>query len=414
MQSITPCTDLARGTKVALVIFCCIFSYLDLSYAQTTYKFNAQADLELSKAGEKSDYYYNEIDRDNIDYRFGFSQLNLIGQMAPDSNWIFNVRLLMERSRGRKLSKVSIPQLNVQWVSNNRKTGFTLGLLANPFGSFNKNQLSTKRNFIGLPLAYSYYANISSVIGYLPDMGDVTLVPIDDELQWGSTNLYYGGYTAGAMFSWNIKPSKINWKIALVNGASNKVDRFTKPINLGVISRLKLQPTYYWEQGVSVSHGSFMKESEVSAQLEGLGMFTQTLLGTDFKFGKGFIELSGEIIGAFYKVPRFNSDNNTFETTKDTDALTVNNLSAYLDIKYEFPKIPGSYLAYRIDHLRFGKVDNTIAQHWDNNVLRHSFAVGYHINQHILARVAVSTQQVDNKPWDKKQGTFRLVFTAHY
>ena len=414
MQNLTPYTDVNYGVKVALVILCCLFYYLHPSYAQVVYKFNALADIELSKGGEKSHYYYNEIDENNIDYRFGFNQLNLIGQMVPDSNWTFNARLLLERDKGQNLNKFSTPQLNIQWVSNKRKIGFTLGFFVNPFGSFNEKQLSTKRNFIGLPLAYSYYTNISSVIGYLPDMGDVTKVLIDDEVQWGSTNLYYGGYTAGAMFSWNIKPSKVTWKIAIVNGASNKMERFSKPLNLGIISRLKLQPTYFWEQGISVSHGSFMKISEVSTQLDQLGMFTQTLVGTDFKLGKGFFELSGELIGAFYQVPLFNSDNKTFESRTVSDALTISNISAYLDIKYEFPKIPGSYAAYRIDHLRFGKIDSGNAQHWDNNIVRHSLAVGYHINQNILARIAVSTQQVNNKPWNKKQGTFRVVITAHF
>ena len=53
-------------------------------------------------------------------------------------------------------------------------------------------------------------------------------------------------------------------------------------------------------------------------------------------------------------------------------------------------------------------------QPWDNNVQRHSIAMGYHINRYLLIRVAASTQQVKNKNWDKTQRTFRLVLTAHY
>jgi hypothetical protein len=382
--------------------------------AQAVLTFNALADMEVSKAGEKSHYYYNEIDQNETDLRFGMSQLNLLVQLAPDSNWSFNGRLLLERDKGQKLNKFSTPQLNIQWLSNNRKMGVTLGLFSNPFGSFNDKQLSTQRNFIGLPLAYSYYANISSKIGYLPDMGDVTKVMIDDEVQWGGSTLYYGGYAAGVMLSWNIKPAKVNWKIALVNGASNKLERFSKPTNWGMISRLKLQPTYFWEQGISVSHGSFMQESEVSTQLEGLGMFTQTLIGTDFKLGTGFFEISGELIGAFYRVPQFDSEARSFETGASTDPLTVNSFSAYLDIKYEFPMIQGSYVAYRIDHLGFGKLEDGTSPHWDNHVLRHSIALGYHVNRNVLARMAISTQQVNNKPWNKTQGTFRFVLTAHY
>ncbi len=94
--------------------------------------------------------------------------------------------------------------------------------------------------------------------------------------------LYYGGYSAGTMFSWNIKPAKINWKIALVTGASNLRQRFTDPLHFGVVSRLKIQPTYFWEQGFSISHGSFLRNSEVGSQLNDLHKFRQTVIGTDY------------------------------------------------------------------------------------------------------------------------------------
>ncbi|MDX1407372.1 MAG: hypothetical protein R3330_04545 [Saprospiraceae bacterium] len=381
--------------------------------AQAQFEWNVLADFEVSRAGEKSHYYYNEIDKDHLDWRLGMSRFDLLGQWTPDSNWSLHARFLLERDKGQDLSKFSTPQINLQWLANNRRIGVTLGLFTNPFGSFNDKQLSTQRTFIGLPLAYAYYVNVSQKIGYLPGMGDVTKVPVDGDVQWGSSTLYYGGYTAGAMFSWNIKPAKVNWKIALVNGASNKLKRFTKPVNLGVISRLKLQPTYYWEQGISFSHGSFMQDSEVSAQLDELNNFTQTLIGTDFRIGRGFFEFSGEVIGAFYKLPQFNSETMSFDRGAN-DPVKVRSLGAYLDIRYEFAKIQGSYLAYRIDHLGFGELESGSMQHWDNRALRHSLAVGYHISRHILARCSVSTQQVNDKPWDKTQRTIRFVLTVHY
>jgi hypothetical protein len=396
-----------------MVIYVLLYSPDSLD-AQTVFQYNFLADIELSKGGEKSHYYYNEIDQDNIDFRLGLSQLNFMGQLAQDNNWSFNFRLLLERDKGQKLKKFSTPQLNLQWLSNKRKVGITIGQFINPFGSFNEKQLSTDRNFVGLPLMYSYYSNISPTIGFLPEMGDVTKVPINDVVQWGSSGLYYGGYTAGAMLSWNIKPGKVNWKLAVVNGASNKVKRFTDPLNLGIISKLKLRPTYYWEQGISISHGSFMEESEVSDQLADLGKYTQTLIGTDFKLGKGFFEVSGELIGAFYKVPQFNDETNSFIGDPDNDPLQVSGISTYLDIKYEFPQIQGSYVAFRFDYLGYGELEGNTLQQWDNNVTRQSLAIGYHITRAFLARIAVSTQQVDNKPWNKKQGTFRFVLTAHY
>ena len=394
-------------------IFYFVFVFVSFSFcasAQTTFKFNALLDTELSIAGKDSHYYYNEIHTDYTNIRFGISQLNAIGELKIKKQLSFNVRLLLERDIGQQLSKFSVPQLNMQWLSKKRKVGLTVGTFTNPFGYYNTKQLSTNRDFIGLPLAYAYYFNISDKIGYVEGMGDIDWVPIDGEVQWGSTNLYYGGYTTGAMFSWNIKPSKINWKLALVSGASNMQKRFTDPLNFGVISRLKFQPDHFWEQGLSISYGTFLQKSEVSDQLENLREYNQTLIGTDFKLGSGFYEFSGEVIGAFYQVPQFIFEDGTF----DSNIRRLSNLSANLDIKYEPAFIQGSYIAYRIDYLGFSKLDIDQSPHWDNNVVRHSVALGYNINQNLLARVMVSTQHVDNRPWDKTQQTFRMVLTAHY
>lgn len=396
--------------KYILFVVIIFGSFTSTLSGQTTFTVNALADFEYSKAGSKSHFYYNEIDQDNIDSRVSIRQLNLIGQIKFNSQWTFNTRFLLEKDKGQKLENFAIPQLNIQWLSKKRKVGITIGSFTNPFGSYNQKQLSTERNFIGLPLAYSYYNNISDKIGFMEGMGDLNKIQIDGDVQWGSTNLYYGGYTTGTMFSWNIKPAKVNWKIALVNGASNLQKQITDPIHFGVISRLKIQPTYFWEQGFSVSHGTFFQASEVSDQLEDLRTFTQTLIGVDFKMGKGFFEFSGEVIGSFYKVPEFN----VFGTGSYDAPQKLSNLAAYLDVKYEPSILQGSFIAYRIDHLRFGELESDPDQNWDNNVLRHSIAIGYHINQYILARVGASTQQIENKEWDKKLGTFRAVVTIHY
>ena len=383
-------------------------------FSQTTVQFNALADLGFSMAGGKSHYYYNEIDQNHTDARIKLSQLNLITKINFSDQWNFNARLLMERDKDINFDKFSVPQLNIQWLSEKKKYGITVGIFTNPFGSFNEKQLSTDRNFIALPLAYSYYVNVSDKIGYMAGMGDIDKVKIDGAVQWGTTMLYYGGYSAGTMFSWNIKPTKINWKIALVTGASNLRQRFTDPIHFGITSRLKIQSAYFWEQGISISHGSFLRNSEVGNQLSDLRKFRQTIIGTDFKLGQGFFEFSGEIIGTFYKSPLFISDTNTFETKSESNPLKLNNAAAYLDVKYEPPFLQGSYLAYRIDGLTFGDLENTAINSWDNNVLRHSVAMGYHFNQHILLRLMASTQHVDNKKWDKTQRTFQAMVTVHY
>jgi hypothetical protein len=380
-----------------------------------TVEFNALADIELSQAGSASHYYYNEIDANNTDFRIGLSQLNLISKINLNSNWTVNGRVLMERNNGQKFDKLVFPQLNVQWLSKKRKYGITLGSFINPFGSFNEKQLSTERDFIGLPLAYSYYVNVSDVIGFVPNMGDIAKIKFEENVQWGSTNLYYGGYTTGGMFSWNIKPGKINWKLALVTGASNLQDRITNPLHFGLISRLKLQPKYFWKQGFSFSHGSFLRDSPFSESISDLRKYRQTLIGTDFNVGFGFLEFSGEIIAAFHKTPVFLEATGSFDPNTLTNPLNLSNTSFYLDTKYEMPFLTGSYVAFRIDRLGFGQIEgNYTFDHWDNTVWRQSFAIGYDLTQNILIRLAVSTQQVENKNWNNSQRTARLVITGHY
>ena len=136
------------------------------SLQSQTAEFNAVGDLEVSTAGNNSHYYYNGIDKDHTDLRLGISQLNILGQVTLDSQWSVHTRLVLERDKGQKLERLKVPQLNIEWLSKNRRFAFMLGNFINPFGSFNKKQLSTERNFIGLPLAYAYYQNISDKIGY--------------------------------------------------------------------------------------------------------------------------------------------------------------------------------------------------------------------------------------------------------
>lgn len=400
--------------RIFIVVNCLLFASIYTSHSQSVLELNALADVEISTGGEKSHYYYNELDNEHLDFRLAMSQLNLIGSWSFDNNWSLNTRLLIQRDKGRSFDNFSIPQLNIQWLSNRRKVGLTVGRFINPFGSMNDKQLSTDRKFISNPLAYSYYTNISTKIGFHSDLGDVHKISIDNEIEWGSSHLYYDGYSTGLMFSWNIKPAKINWKLAVVNKASNVVEQFPDPVQLGIMSKITFRPNYFWTQAFSFSHAKFMETSDLNTQLESLGKYTQTLIGTDFKIGKKYIELSGEFIAALYKTPQYNVELNDFVNQTNTTPLKLNSFSAYLDLSYELKWLPGSYLAYRIDHLNFGNLSTGTDLSWDNDVWRHSLAFGYHINPYVLVRAAVSRQSVDNKPWDKKQDVFRLVITAHY
>ena len=275
-----------------------------IGLAQPLLEFNALADLEFSIAGDKSHFYYNEIDQDHTSARLSIYQLNLIGKVILNKHWSFSTRLMLQKEKGRALKEFKIPQLSIQWLSKSRNIGVLLGRFINPFGAMNQKQLSIDRNFVGLPLAYAYYTNISEQLGYVKDLGDITKIPLGGIIQWGLPNLYFDGYTTGTLLSWNIMPSKVSWKLALSLGASNVQDQFSAPLQYGIISRLKLQPTYFWEQGVSFSYGTFLRENTITSILSDLHRYLQTLVGTDFKVGSGFLKYRENLSAPFIRFRR--------------------------------------------------------------------------------------------------------------
>ncbi|MDB4728622.1 hypothetical protein OAF63_07500, partial [Saprospiraceae bacterium] len=120
-----------KNSLFLIFLFVGVSSHLN---AQTTFKINGLADVEISKGGSSSHYYYNEIDQNHTDLRIGIAQLNLVGQINFGKQWIFNTRLLLERDKGQKFENFVIPQLNIQWLSKDRKVGLTIGSFTNPFG----------------------------------------------------------------------------------------------------------------------------------------------------------------------------------------------------------------------------------------------------------------------------------------
>lgn len=403
--------------------FCVYFLFLFSSLAfnlsgQAVLEF-ANVDLEWNRAGDKSDYYYNEISKNFLN-RLGPYQVNLIGGYYA-KEWRVQGRLLWERNLGRKFNVLKVPLLNIQWAPTDKDFQLTAGRFINPFGSFNPRQLPKQRNFIGRPLAYDYYVNISDKIGYLENMGDLAKVPVDGSVQWGSTLLYYGGYSTGFLFHWAVDPVKVNWDVALVNNASLGRVGFTDPIHLGLISRLSVKPVNFWNQGFSLSHGSFLRDSEFGNSIDNFRQYRQTLVGTDYKVGLRDFEFLGEIIWMLYHTPAFDADASGFRT--NGEAVNLSGLSAYLDVKYILPFLARSYIAYRIDTIQFGKLDDGAYQNdqWDKAVFRHALAFGYELPAigelpvRLLLRAYASAQRVeDKKAWEGKQNVFRLMLTIYW
>ncbi len=409
-------------SRVGLFLICLAMPLIMVGQFQL--KWNAELDTELTKAGSSSHYYYNEIHRDYADWKLDIARINWLTTVDWSKQWTLNAHLMVERKNGRRAGLfhdlndyvVHFPILNIKKSFPGDSLSLTVGRFINPFGTFYPQQLNKDRVFIAAPLAYSHFTNVSQYVGLVEGLGEPASLKIEGAPDWGTPLLYRLGYQSGIRFDWG-KAEKLSGTIAVVDGASNQLKQSFRPTNLGIVSSAQFQVAYFSKFGVSFSHGSFLHPASQNDSLEHLLKYRQTLVGVNYSFGSGFFELSGELIAAYYKAPQFVAMENRFRETEQQ--LRVQNLSAfsgYIDLKYEFSFIPGSYIAYRFDLLRFGNFENVNNENveWDNQVIRHSLAAGYKINSFTQLKTTIATQQVANRDWDNKQRVLRLMLIFHW
>ncbi len=385
--------------------------------AQMSLEWNLFTDWELSKAGDQSHYFYNEIHRNTTDWKLDIAQLNGLTKLRFSDHWALNTQLLVERSMGQKFGlfnsfeeyRVILSQVNLTWQAKEKPFALKLGRFISPFGRFYPKQIPGERTILTTPLAYSFYTNISDRLGFVGDLGETYRPLFEEGRDWGLPTLYRLGYTTGLLGIWG-KPEKTTIEVAVIAGAPNVNPSISRPIKLGLISHLMWRLNYFSKIGFSFSHGSFLQDYDNRPEAFSDNLFGQSLVGGDFEIGFGFWAISGEVIVARYQVPQFNSEDLSFV---DGDPLSLWSSSFYLDLKYEMPFLPGSYLAYRIDHLGFGNgnLPQRESENWDDGVWRHVLGWGYKIREWMVLKGVISTQMVKNRSWDQEQRTFRLLLS---
>jgi hypothetical protein len=352
---------------------------------KTQIEFNGTADVEYLRGGNSSHYYLNGIHKDLKTGAIRPLELNLLAKVRFNPQWAANFRLQMERDEGLKFDQIRLAQANVQWTPAESPWQFTLGRFVTPFGLFSAQQLSTARTFVDVPLAYGYFVNISEQVGQVNNLGNGTQIRINGRNEWGIPLQYYNGYSNGLKTRLNLGEGKAAWELALTTASPNLPNNLSfEPLNFGILTRLKLQATYFWKQGFSISHGKFLQNHPLNESLTERSAYRQTLLGTDFVLGTGHFEWSGELTGGFYRVPQYTPSNQRYSANQNFSAF-----AAWLDTKYEFPFWVGAYAAWRIETLQFSDT-------WDRAVLRNSFALGAKIRDFILLRTTYSFQSIEN------------------
>lgn len=373
-----------------------------LAQEKTQIEINGTADLEYLQGGKSSHYYLNGIHKDLKSGAVRPLELNLLSKIRFNPQWSANFRLQMERDEGLKFNQVRLAQANVQWAPKESPWLFTVGRFVSPFGLFANQQLSTARTFVDVPLAYGYFINISEQLGQVNRLGNGTQIPINGRNEWGIPLLYYNGYSNGIKTRWTIAPSKTYLEIALTTASPNMPKNFRfDPLNYGIIARLKLQPKYFWKQGFSFSQGKFLQNDPLNDNLRDRSGYRQTMLGTDFVFGFGHFEVSGEAMAAFYNAPQYNFNAKTYSENRPFQAY-----SGWIDTKYEFPFLVGAYAAWRLETLQFNS-------NWDQSVLRNSLVLGAKIKDIVLIRSAYAFQSVQNSKL-KGYNAWRTTVTLYF
>ncbi len=392
-----------------------------LGWGQVQFSWNANMDTELTRAGDLSHYYYNEIHRNYTGWQLDLARVDLQATLHLSTNWKVRMHLLMERDLGQRagwfqeLDQYALrwPQLNVQWAPSGTRFRLTAGQFITPFGSVYADPLYADRTFINFPLAYDYYTNISNRIGYVPGLHEDQPLQIDGRPEWGNPTLYRLGYSAGLRADVEVGDQGV-WSIALINGAPNRDPDGLDWKQWGVVSRINIQPAYFVKLGISASYGTYLEETAFTDMLEpARASYWQMLWALDYQLSFGYWQWSGEVVGAHYRAPLYStgSENGRPAGYVD-DSASLFELGTHSDLRYEPPFLSGGFIAYRWSYLYFGPaagIDN-----WDNPVTRHALALGYKINHFTVVKLQLSTQQTQGRPWDNRQRTLRLMASFYW
>ncbi len=376
---------------------------------------SGSADFEVAMGGEDSRFVANEINNEFRRPHLSIRELNLFLFSDLGGDFFFKARLQWDIWGSGRLNPTRVTLAALTWEPAGSPVSLTAGRYVSPFGLYPRRQLSSAGSFINAPLAYGYFINISDTRGFWPAAGEEGRFGSADV---GLTMHYFGGYATGGLFSWVIIPEGMDLALAVSNAAPASQQDYTNLQNLGVTLRLGMQPFIFWQQGFSVSHGSFMRRAAVNTNYDRLEKYRQTLLGTDMVLAFAHFELSGELLYALWDVPA--SDNNGFRIAPDgnLEKYRLSNWSGYVDARLEMPFLPGSYIAGRYERMVFNRytppAGSTLAAQnpWDESLIRYSLALGYRIARPVLLKFAFSEQIYDDRAIRRDDWTMRLLLNV--
>ncbi len=391
--------------------------------AQTVADWNLNVDLELTRAGDLSHYFYNEIHRTQTNWRVDLTRSDFLLGVKIGKHWKVQSQITIDRNSGQRFGLFRKPseydvrptQMNLQWTSADQLQSVTFGQILTPFGRFYEKQFYWQRSQIMTPLAYSYHVSIAEKIGFVPGLGKSVMLKDGDAPVWGTPLLYHYGYNMGIAWRKRWK-NQMATTLSLLSSSPNLQRPSFDPVHAGVVGRLQYPVRHDLELGLSASVGTFLQNSTFSQKLTNLNRWTQTLVGLDYEWGRGFFTLSGELFWARYHLPGWDAQaNDYFSDGNSVRAFSLHALSHYVDCKIEPPFLSGSYVTFRTDLLTFGQYTDRASQQsdWSDGVWRNSLTIGYKINAWLTSAASFSSQRTENRPWNNRQNIFRCMISCH-
>lgn len=384
--------------KRILALFALFFTMGAL--AQST-QVSGELDFEFRAGGRESNFITNEIPNELRYPHAIINQFNLFFFSELAEGWSFNGRLQLDIWGTGRLNQ---PRITLAAVTYEPSPQFSLsaGRMISPFGLYARRQLLSQNLFAAAPLMYGYFINVSERRGFWPIAGNTGIYD-DGGSDVGVTTAYFGAYVTGASFNWILVPNRLNVEVAVTNAALASTLPNTNLANAAVVARIGFQPAMWWQQGFSVSYGSFMNLDTLNERVREnnpLERYRQFLLGTDFIFAYLWFELSGEVMYSKWSVPKFANGQFVRENVGSSklQEYTLTNLGGYVDFKVEPPFLTGSYLAFRAERIAFQPFDDPITKartEWDRGVTRLSIAAGYKLSRNVLLRATYSDQRTD-------------------
>ncbi len=377
---------------------------------------SGELDFELRMGGRESNFITNEIPNEFRYPHAVINQFNLFFFSELAENWSFNGRFQMDIWGTGRFNQPRITLAAVTYEPNTR-VSLSAGRMISPFGLYARRQLISQNFFAAAPLMYGYFINISERRGFWPIAGNSGVYE-DGSSDVGVTTAYFGAYVTGASFNWILVPNRVNVEVAMTNASLASTLPNTNLANAAVVARIGVQPAMWWQQGFSVSYGSFMNLDTLNERVREnnpLERYRQLLIGTDFVFAYLWFELSGEVMYSRWNVPKFAGGQFTRINAGSSklQEYTLTNLGGYVDFKIEPPFLTGSYLAFRAERIAFEPFNDPITRartYWDKGVTRFSVAAGYKLSRNVLLRTTYSDQRTDGDPrLDPDDWTFRTL-----